>query len=235
MFVLIIDILCWHIIYYSTFIPHSMTGTKLDDEVKQSDNKSNFQPRSQAMKDWKNKYLDKEVNDINKNLKDELQSEVYRLSLEEINQRLESGEDISEEEKQKIIEDNLEKALANQYVLSPNDFHKLFCKILMVMAVIGGFFAFLGYNIAPDSCASHDDTIWESLGVAIFFLSTMGVPINIIIWLISLFNSNIDSSQIFVWVFFHIIVVIISMAVFDDYILQDMFCGCWGFPGEDCS
>ena len=105
----------------------------------------------------------------------------------------------------------------------------------MVMAVVGGFFAFLGYNIAPDSCASHDDTIWESSGVAIFILSTIGVPINIIIWLISLFNSNVDSGQIFVWVFFHIIVVIISMAVFDDYILQDMFCGCWGFPGEDCS
>jgi len=170
-----------------------------------------FQPKTRAMKSWKKKYLTGD------------QSENDSITTK------------TPEEKEKIIEDDLEKILSNTKTLSPNEFHKMICKILMVMAVIGGFFAFIGYTLAPESCASHEDTIWETLGIALFYISVFGVPINIIIWLISLFNSNVDSPQILVWVFFHTVVVIISMVIFAEYIIQDMFCGCFGFPGEDCS
>lgn len=177
----------------------------------------------------------KEEKDLIEQYKKDVQSEAYRLTIEDINQRLNAGQEISDEEREKIIENNLEKILANTKTLSPNEFHKMICKILMLMAVIGGIFAFIGFTLAPESCASHEDTIWETLGIALFIISMFGVPINIIIWLISLFYSKVDSPQILVWVFFHTIVVIISMAIFVDYIIQDMFCGCFGFPGEDCS
>ena len=109
------------------------------------------------------------------------------------------------------------------------------CKILMVMALIGSIFALIGYILAPESCSSHEDTDFESLGITIFVLSAVGVPINIIIWLISHFNSDVDSGQIFVWTLLHTGTIILCAVLFGEYIAQDMFCGCWGFPGEDCS
>lgn len=83
----------------------------------------------------------KEEKDLIEQYKKDVQSEAYRLTIEDINQRLDAGQEISDEEKDKIIEENLEKILSNTKTLSPNEFHKMICKILMVMAVIGGFFA----------------------------------------------------------------------------------------------
>ena len=45
--------------------------------------------------------------DVIEQYKLDLQSEVIRITLEEIEQRVGAGEDISDEEKEKMIEDNL--------------------------------------------------------------------------------------------------------------------------------
>ena len=211
-----------------------MSKNQDDEEVKESDKMSDFKPMSPAMKDWKNKYLDKEAKEPVEDYKEGVQSKLESLSLEEINQRLDAGEDISDE-LEKYLEDNMGKVLATDKTLSPNQFHITMCKILMAMAFIGGIFALIGYILAPESCSSNEDTIFESLGITIFVLSAVGIPINIIIWLISNFNSDVNSGQIFVWTLLHTGAVFLCMVLFAEYITQDMFCGCWGFPGEDCS
>ena len=211
-----------------------MSKNQDDEEVKESDKISDFKPSSPAMKDWKNKYLAKEAKEPVEDYKEEGQSKVESLSLEEINQRLDAGEDISDD-LEKYLDDNWEKVLASDETLSPNQFHITMCKILMAMALIGSIFALIGYILAPESCSSHEDTDFESLGITIFVLSAVGIPINIIIWLISNFNSDVNSGQIFVWTLLHTGAVFLCMVLFAEYFTQDMFCGCWGFPGEDCS
>ena len=218
-----------------------MSKNQDDEEVIESDKRSDFKPSSPAMKDWKKKYLDKEVKQPVEDHKEEGQSKgktkllyknnsFYHKQISE-----EEKEKITEEDKKKTTEDNLEKVLASDETLSPNQFHIRMCKILILMALIGSIFALIGYILAPESCSSHEDTDFESLGITIFVLSVVGVPINIIIWLISHFNSDVDSGQIFVWTLLHTGAIILCAVLFGEYITQDMFCGCWGFPGEDCS
>ena len=127
------------------------------------------------------------------------------------------------EEEEKIVDDDLEKVLSDAKTMSPSEFHTKMCYVLMAMAVIGGVFSFIGYILAPDSCGD-ENTVFEDLGFALFMISMFGVPINIIIWLGSLFKSNVDSGEIFVLVILHTLVVILIMFVFGEYIIQDMFC-----------
>ena len=134
-------------------------------------------------------------------------------------------EEISDEGKEKIIEDDLEEVLSDAKTMSPNAFHTKMCYVLMAMAVIGGVFSFIGYILAPDSCGFEENTLFESLGFVLFMISMFAVPINIIIWIGSLFESNVESGEIFVLVILHTLVVILIMFVFgDNYIAQDMFC-----------
>ena len=60
-------------------------------------------------------------------------------------------EEISDEEKEKIVEDDFEEVLSDAKTMSPNEFHTKMCYVLMAMAVIGGVFSFIGYILAPDS------------------------------------------------------------------------------------
>ena len=116
--------------------------------------------------------------------------------------------------------------------LNDNVQHKKFCQILMAMAFGGGFSAMIGYHIL-DSCS--DDTIFEAFGIFVFWMSMFGVPMNVLILFLSFFNPQFDSKTVFVWIFLHFSILLISMTLFGEYLTQDMFCGCWGFPGEDCS
>ena len=143
--------------------------------------------------------------------------------VEETDLKLGASEEISDEGKEKIVEDELEKVLSNAKTMSPNEFHTKMCYVLMAMAVIGGVFSFIGYILAPDSCGD-ENTVFENLGWALFMMSMIGVPINIIIWLGSLFKSNVDSGQVFALVCLHTLIVILIMFVFGEYIIQDMFC-----------
>lgn len=134
-------------------------------------------------------------------------------------------EEISDKGKEKIVGDDLEKVLSDAKTKSPDEFHAMMCYVLMAMAVIGGVFSFIGYILAPDSCGFEENTLFESLGFVLFMISMFAVPINIIIWIGSLFESNVESGEIFVLVILHTLVVILIMFVFgDNYIAQDMFC-----------
>ena len=128
------------------------------------------------------------------------------------------AEGIGEVEEETDVEDDTDAK-----TMSPNEFHTKMCYVLMAMAVIGGVFSFIGYILAPDSCGD-ENTVFEDLGFALFMMSMFAVPINITIWLVSLFKSNVNSGQVFGLVCLHTMVVIIIMFVFGEYIAQDMFC-----------
>ena len=121
------------------------------------------------------------------------------------------------------------KVLIDNDVSSANKSHKKFCKILMAMSITGGFSAYIGYLLAPE--CSDNDTIFENLGVMFFAISFYCFTINVLVWLVSLFKSEFDSLSVFVWSILTASILIISTAIFIDYILQDMFCGCWGICG----
>ena len=115
--------------------------------------------------------------DVIEQYKLDLQSEVIRITLEEIEQRVGAGEEISDEEKEKMIEDNLKKVLQNAETSPPPDFHKTLNVYLIFLAVVGCVFAFIGYHLSPDSCGSDEDTIWEELGVPLFYVSALGLSL----------------------------------------------------------
>lgn len=144
-----------------------------------------------------------------------LDNEDEDVSLEE-----ESERDSSDEGVQMISDGNLQ--------------FRNFCQILIAMVVIGAIFAFIGYASGSQTC--DDDNLFEALGVSMFWLGLIGVPINFVILLISFANPEFDSNDVFTWSLIHFVVSIVFLFLFGEYLLQDMFCdACMGFPGEDCS
>lgn len=171
--------------------------TESDDSVDKSEG---YQPKSPAMKRWKQRYLDNEESDDSLTEEDE-------------------GDD-SDEVVHQISEGNLQ--------------FRNFCQILIVMVVIGAIFSFIGYVSGPQTC--DDDNLFEILGGLLFWLGMLGIPINLLILLISFANSEFDSKDAFTWSLIHFVVSILFLFLFIEYVLQDMFCDvCMGFPGEDCS
>tara|TARA_B100001113_G_scaffold243803_1_gene200613 strand:+ start:640 stop:1119 length:480 start_codon:yes stop_codon:yes gene_type:complete len=104
-----------------------------------------------------------------------------------------------------------------------------YCKILIAMCFFGGLSAFIGYILAPE--CSDADTNFEQAGIFVFQISWLCFAICPIIWIISIFNPEVNSYGIFFWTLGTGIAMVISSAIFMDYILQDMFCGCWGICG----
>ena len=131
-------------------------------------------------------------------------------------------EEISDKGKEKIVGDDLEKVLSNAKTRDFFKEHERMCYALMAMAIIGGIFSFIGYVLAPDSCGFEENTLFESLGFVLFMISMYAVPINIIIWIVSFFKSNVDSGQVFALVCLHTLIVILIMFVFGEYIIQDL-------------
>lgn len=168
---------------------------------------ANFKPNSTAMKQWKKKYYDKD------------EAEIVTASSDKYDTK--SGED----ERSVIIEDK--DIIADMT-------HKKFCLIMMGMALGGGIFALIGYGVGPRSC--DNDSIFEILGVVAFWISMVGIPINIIILLSSITDVESDSFAIFKWSIIHAVFWFAVLLLFSGAIFQDVFCGaCMGFPGEDCS
>ena len=125
--------------------------------------------------------------------------------------------------------ERLWKILVDKDVSDVNRLHRKFCKILMAMSLAGGFSAYIGYLLAPE--CSDPDTVFEELGIMAFQISWLCFPLNVILWIVSLFKSELDSLSVFVWTMVTATVMVISTLIFIDYILQDMFCGCWGICG----
>ena len=164
------------------------------------DESEGFQPKTPAMKRWKQRYLDHEESNGSLTEEDE-------------------GDD-SDKVGPQISDGNLQ--------------FRGFCQILIAMVVIGAIFAFIGYTSGPQTC--DDDNLFEILGVAMFWLGMLGIPINLLVLLISFASSEFDSKDVFMWSLIHFVVSILFMFLFIEYVLQDMFCdACMGFPGEDCS
>ena len=104
-----------------------------------------------------------------------------------------------------------------------------YCKILIAMCFLGGLSAFIGYVLAPE--CSDADTTFEEAGIFAFQISWLCFAICPIIWIISIFNPEVNSYTIFFWTLGTGIAMVISSAIFMEYITQDMFCGCWGICG----
>ena len=104
-----------------------------------------------------------------------------------------------------------------------------YCNLLIAMCFLGGLSAYIGHVIAPE--CSDADTAFEKLGILAFQISWLGFVACPIIWIISLFNGEVDSYRILARVLVTGIVMVFSSAIFMDFILQDMWCGCWGICG----
>ena len=109
------------------------------------------------------------------------------------------------------------------------DWYSKYCKFIIAMCFSGGLSAFIGYVLAPE-CADAD-TAFEQLGIFAFQISWLCFATCPIIWIISIFNQEVNSYNIFFWTLGTGIAMVVSSAIFLDYILQDMFCGCWGICG----
>jgi len=105
--------------------------------------------------------------------------------------------------------------------------HRTFCMVLISSALIGGLMAFIGYVTGSQTC--DNDNLFEVLGLALFWMSMLGVPFNVLILLISSTNPEFSSSDVLLWCVLHIGALIVSLVVFNEGILQDMFCN--GGPG----
>jgi hypothetical protein len=108
-------------------------------------------------------------------------------------------------------------------------FYSKYCNILIAMCFLGGLSAYIGYVLAPE--CSDADTAFEVLGILAFQISWLGFVACLIICIISLFDREVDSYRIFIRTLLTGIAMAFSSAIFMDFILQDMFCGCWGICG----
>ena len=81
-----------------------------------------------------------------------------------------------------------------------------------------------------DTESCDNDSIFEILGVFAFSLSMMaGIPVNIIIWLLSLTNPEFNSKNVLLLFTVHAFITLLCGIAFNGYLLQDMFCN--GGPG----
>tara|TARA_B100001113_G_scaffold293834_1_gene250731 strand:+ start:33 stop:539 length:507 start_codon:yes stop_codon:yes gene_type:complete len=131
-------------------------------------------------------------------------------------------------EKKDSHESNEENLIHSKPDSSDGGFrHKGFCKILICMSIIGGIFSLIGYAVGPDTC--DNDSIFETVGALLFWISMLSIPINILIWLTTLVDAKAPSAEIFGWSALHILAVFLCMFIFGEFLLQDMFCN--GGPG----
>ena len=110
-----------------------------------------------------------------------------------------------------------------------NKTHRRFCLLFLALGFVGGVFAEIGYAFGPDGC--DDDGIFETLGVSLFWISALGIPLNGLIFLMSIPNKEMSTADVFFVTLGYTIVVIVISGVFADGILQDMFCS--GGPHYD--
>ena len=101
--------------------------------------------------------------------------------------------------------------------------HFRFCMILISMAFGGGALAEIGLFFGPDGC--DNDNIFEVLGVTSFWISFLAVFANGVILLISFFDTEFSSKRVFLWSILHIVFLFIALGIFQESLLQDMFCG----------
>ena len=114
-------------------------------------------------------------------------------------------------------------------VFESNRIHKRFCLLFIAVGFVGGAFAEIGFAFGPDGC--DDDGIFETVGVCLFWISLFFIPVNGLIFLISIPNKEMSTADVFIMTVFYTIVILAINVVFVDGIFQDMFCS--GGPHYD--
>ena len=121
-----------------------------------------------------------------------------------------------------IIEKKKDEETPIQDVFPANKNFTTFFLVLITMSVGGSIFAMIGYSVGPKTC--DNDSIFEILGVFAFWMSMLGIPVNIIILLSSLTDAEFDSKNVFTLIIVHIGITLICGIVFIEFIFQDLFC-----------
>jgi hypothetical protein len=129
---------------------------------------------------------------------------------------------ISVDDKPKIEKENKKKSPKKEIPSANKKFNK-FCMVLITMSIGGGLFSMIGYSVGPQTC--DNDSIFEILGVFAFCASMIGgIPVNLIIWLSSLNDTEFDSKSVFSMVVVHAVITLICFVVLGGYIFQDLWC-----------
>ena len=120
------------------------------------------------------------------------------------------------------------KSSGEEVVVSVNDVfaknitHKKFVLTLIALAFGGGYFARLGVKFGPRECSP--DGLFEILGGLMFWASVIGLGVNLVILLASLAKDDFKTKTVLLWTVLHIISLILSFAIFAEFLLDDLFC-----------
>jgi len=92
-----------------------------------------------------------------------------------------------------------------------NKVHKRFCRLLIIMAFVGGALIEIGDNSTPGEC--EEGGALASIGGFLFWTSFWLVPINVLIYLVSMLMKEMNTGEVYLQAFFHIIMLIFVVAI----------------------
>ena len=101
-------------------------------------------------------------------------------------------------------------------VSKSNKVHKRFCLLLIIMAFVGGALIGISDNSTPDECEEGGTLV--SIGAFLFWTSFFCVPINGLIYLVSILVKSMNTGEVYLQAFFHIIMLIVVLAIFEEAI-----------------
>ena len=116
-----------------------------------------------------------------------------------------------------VIERKKDEGTPTQDVFPANKNFTTFFLVLIIMSIGGSIFAMIGYFVGPDTC--DNDSIFEILGVFAFWMSMLGIPVNIMIWLSSLKNIEFDSINVFTLSIVHLSITLMCGVLFNEFLL----------------
>ena len=115
------------------------------------------------------------------------------------------------------MEKEKEEVTPVQEIFPANKKYTTFCLVLISMSIGGSIFGIIGYSVGPDTC--DNDSIFEILGVFAFWMSMLGIPVNIMIWLSSLKNIEFDSINVFTLSIVHLSITLMCGVLFNEFLL----------------
>ena len=92
-----------------------------------------------------------------------------------------------------------------------NKVHKRFCRLLIIMALVGGALIEIGDNSTLGEC--EEGGALASIGGFLFWTSFFLVPINVLIYLVSMLVKEMNTGEVYLQAFFHIIMLIVVAAI----------------------
>ena len=97
-----------------------------------------------------------------------------------------------------------------------NKLHKRFCRLLIIMAFVGGALIEIGDNSTPDECEEGGPLV--SIGNLFYYASLLCVAINGLILFVSIFTKEMSAGEVYLQTLFHIIMLIVVLAIFGEAI-----------------